>query len=307
MKSNLVVNLMQMQDSDGCFVSRATGPGWTQLDRNGFTTAMVLRALRDLPTTGDIERLRSASLDFIGRCRSPDMPSAFGFWPANGRPNWAPHLSPDCDDTAVMIIELIRYGRLTRKDGLRTVCLVLIPHRVCSGAEKQKPSLVTPGAFPTWLDRSGKPNVVDCCVNANVAALMALVGATHLPGFDEAVSTIVNGIEWAGENPVRQQALTPFYPSIHSLHEAVAHAVACGAISLRSAYDRLLKLVGYRSPKAPSRFCCSAYGGVEWHCDALELVDALPPQSPLRANNRTLAFTDSEQQENVPVRFFVRS
>lgn len=285
MRSALVAKLLRMQDPHGCFPSQVTGPEWTQPDRNGFTTALVLRALRDLPPRGEIERLRSAALDFIGRCRSPEMPSAFGFWPADGRPDWAPRLPADSDDTAIMTVELIRAGRLTRKEGLRTVCLVLLRHRLKLRRSEQLPPWVTPGAFLTWLDRTGRPNVVDCCVNANVAALMALVGATHLPGFEKAVSTIVNGTEWAGENPVRQQALTPFYPSLESLQEAVAHAVECGATSLRPARNRLQALLP--STQRPAECCCSAYGGTEWQCAALEEAQALRP--PTHSPNRAAA------------------
>lgn len=281
MTSGSIANLVSMQEPDGCFPSEVRRLGRTLTDRNGFTTAMVLRMLRGVSNETAIDRVRSGALNFVEKCRSTQIPWAFGFWPENMRPSWAPQLPADIDDTAIMTIELLRHGRLSRRGGLRTVCSVLIPNRIARLECQSKPPWVIPGAFPTWIGQQGKPNVVDCCVNANAAALMALVGATHLPGFQEANSTILSGIQWAGRNPVRQRAITPFYPSIYDLQDAVEHAVECGAKPLYSALDQLRQFIGTRGTEIPSGCCCSAYGATVWRCRGLEEARALRAQRML--------------------------
>jgi hypothetical protein len=270
------VDLARLQEPDGCFPADVSGAGWARPDRNGFTTAMVLRALRDVPSDEHLARLRASAVALIERCRFRPVPGAFGFWPEARRPVWAPRLPADLDDTAIMTIELIRYGRLTRRDGLRTVCSVLIPNRVREHVKVIRPPWIAPGAFLTWVAEAGAKNVIDCCVNANAAALMALVGAEHLPGYEGAVSTIMQGIAWAGNDPRRQQAITPFYPSLHALEEAVAHAIACGATALSPALPLLRELTEGRPP--PAECCTSAYGAVAWRCRALEAARTLRDQ-----------------------------
>jgi hypothetical protein len=244
-----------------------------ETDRNGFTTALVLRALRDVPAGPVVDRLRSAALDFVERCRSPDRPGAFAFWPDGRRPVWAPHVPADVDDTAVMTVELIRHKKLRRRDGQRTVCHVLLANRVTADSRALLPPWIVPGAFYTWIGGNGRPNVVDCCVNANAAALMAVAGTTHLPGYREAIDTVLNGIEWAGADARRQQSITPFYPSLHELCDAVEHAVECGVQPLRPALQQLRDMDA--DSDASAGFCCSAYGGTVWHCAGLEEARSL--------------------------------
>lgn len=281
MTSGPITDLVCMQDTDGCFPSEVAGPDWTHTDRNGFTTAMVLRALRDLPNESAIERVRSTALDFVERCRSRQTPWAFGFWPEHMRPAWSPRLPADIDDTAIITIELMRHGRLSRRNGLRTVCSVLIPNRIIIREGQLHPPWVMSGAFPTWIGQQDKPNIVDCCINANAAALMALVGGTHLPGYQEAVSTILNGIAWAGHDPIRHRTLTPFYPSIHELLDSVEHAVECGAKPLSSALNQLRFVIGDRGREVPPECCSSSYGATVWRCRALEEARLLRAQRVL--------------------------
>jgi hypothetical protein len=281
MTSGPITNLVRMQDTDGCFPSEVVGPDWTYTDRNGFTTAMVLRALRDLSNESAIERVRSTALDFVERCRSTQTPCAFGFWPEDMRPVWSPRLPADIDDTAIITIELLRHGRLSRREGLRTVCSVFVHNRIIIRDGQSNPPWVMSGAFPTWIGQKDKPNIVDCCVNANATALMALVGGTHLPGYQEAVSTILNGIAWAGHDPIRHRTLTPFYPSIHELQDAVENAVECGVKPLSSALNQLRKVIGDRDSDVPPGCCSSAYGATVWRCRGLEEARLLRAQQML--------------------------
>src|SRR5262245_1157470 len=100
-----------MQEPDGSFPSDVTAPSGTFTDRNGFTAARVLRALRGLPHEPALDRLRARTLDFLERCCSSTIPGAFGFWPADARPAWAELVPADIDDTAIITVELLRHQR----------------------------------------------------------------------------------------------------------------------------------------------------------------------------------------------------
>lgn len=273
MNPAVLVEIANLQDPDGCFPSQVRGREGLRPDRNGFATALVLRNLRHLPDEPLLARVRSAALSFLEGCRSSQRAGAFGFWPEALRPAWAPHLPADLDDTALMTLEFLRAGRISRRDGLRAVLTVLVPHRFSARAGEIYPPWVTPGAFLTWVGEPGRRNAIDCCVNANAAALMAQVGGAGLHGYGAAVSTITQGVAWAGERPYRQQAITPFYPSIHALHEAVEHAVECGVVDLHPALARLQELAASAPPARGC--CCSAYGATVWSCPALDAAKAL--------------------------------
>jgi hypothetical protein len=132
----------------------------------------------------------------------------------------------------------------------------------------QRPPWIVPGAFLSWVAPSSDANIVDCCVNANVLALMALIGAKHLPGYQPGAETTLRGLDWAGDDQARLGTLTPFYPSPIELLEALRHAVECGATELRPAADRLGQMQSRWS--SDEGCCCSAYGKTEvWRCDAL--------------------------------------
>jgi hypothetical protein len=265
MTAAVVSELDRLQDADGCFPCTVTGPGSSWPDRNGFVTALVVRALRDVEGAG---RIRSRALGFVEQCRSADTPGAFGFWPQGERPSWAPRLPADVDDTAIMTLELLRYGRISRMDALRTVCRVLLPQR-SFGRAGIRPPWIAPGAFHTWISEADRPNPVDACVNANVVALMAALDVRHLPGYAAAVGTVVNGVAWAGRDPVRHHAITPFYPRPYALREAVEHAVECGARALQPLLARPSRRPG--PPSGPQPVCCAAYGHTYWWCPALYL------------------------------------
>jgi hypothetical protein len=275
--TTVLAALGRLQDDDGCFPSSIRHrDGRTTPDRNGFVTALVLRSLRHAPRSSDWWSLTARALTWLERCRSSSLAGAFCFWPEAARPSWAAAVPPDADDTAVTTTELLRHGRLGRAVALRTVCRVLVPHRVEGVDRGGRPPWVAPGSFLTWLAQAtpGAPHVanpVDCCVNTNVAALLAFLDATHLPGYDAAVATVRQGLEWAGEHPVRLSALTPFYPDPRSLAEALEHAVECGTEPLREAWQHASTLSPPRTTEPPGCFR-SAYGGTVWYATALDLA-----------------------------------
>jgi hypothetical protein len=276
--------LRALQDADGCFPSWVVLAGGREPDHNGYVTAIVLRTLRHQPGSADLAAIVEPALDWIAGCGSPRLPGAFAFWPEHARPRWAAGVPADVDDTAVILAELLRHGRVTRADALHSVCTVLLPCRLAGGGGTVLPPWVTLGSFLTWVVADARPgarrtpNPIDACVNANVVALLVLLDATHLPGYDAAVRTVRRGVDWAGADPRRLSALTPFYPAPRSLAEAVAHAVECGAEDLRPAADRLAAL-----PAAvldvDGGSCRSAYGRTTWQAPALDVARALAAQN----------------------------
>lgn len=281
-----LVELGALQHPDGGFASIVTSPRGRGVDLNGFVAAMVLRWLRHLPNTPEWTEIRHRALDWLWTCRSTHVPGAFVFWPDEARPSWARMVPADVDDTAIMLVELLRHDRLDRAAVLRSVCNAIVPCRVGSTDVVMLPPWVVPGSFFTWIaaaapdPTSRKPatNVVDCCVNANVVALMSQLEAEHLPGYDAAVQTVQNGLQWAGEDGRRLASLTPFYPSPRSLADAVEHAIECGADALR---EGLRRLTGVPPDvlDANAGACRSAYGGTIWHAPAIDLARAIARSS----------------------------
>jgi hypothetical protein len=270
--------LAALQRPDGGFESVVTSRQGRTADCNGFTAAIVLRTIRHVSSDAVLTGLRQRALGFLVSCASVEVPGAFSFWPAGQRPAWAALVPADVDDTALMLTELLRAGWITRAEALKRICYGLLPHRVAHGEAGEAPSWIAPGSFYTWIvpgSRGGAPNIVDCCVNANVVALMALIEAPHLPGYAAAIQTIRDAISWAAGDPRRLSAVTPFYQSVSSLSEAIAHAVECGAAPLAGLAGELTAAAEEADAGAGAGCCRSAYGSTEWHCEAIHEARAL--------------------------------
>jgi hypothetical protein len=280
MTATSLAELRALQDPDGCFPSWiVSADGSRAPDRNGYVTAMVLRTLRHRPEVGDWKVIIDRAVGWIEACRAPQMPTAFAFWPEQTRPAWAAGIPPDVDDTAVMLTELLRHDRIGRMAALRSAWTVLERCRL-PDTLAILPPWITAGSYLTWVvtergpGTRTSPNPVDACVNANVVALLSSLDATHLPGYDAAIRTVVRGLDWAGEDPRRLSALTPFYPAPRSLADAVAHAVECGAEQLRDARERLAALPG-AVLDAEGGSCRIAYGDAHWQAPAIDLARVL--------------------------------
>jgi hypothetical protein len=275
MKS-LLTNVASYQAANGAFVSWIVQRNGEIEDCNGFATALVLRALRQRGDISEREPLCQAALDFLESCESPDQVGAFGFWPVQQRPIWAQRVPSDVDDTAVINLELAQYGRRTL-DEVRAVVYGLLMAHLVQNERCPGPPWLRPLVFPTWIGKGGKAaNPVDCCVNANVVALMACTGLTHLPGYSEACCMIADAIAWAGDSPLRIRSLTPYYPRPTEFLYALDHAIACGAVELQAPRDQLAKVcAGATVDRLDSEAICSnAYGGPIWRCPALSLIRA---------------------------------
>jgi hypothetical protein len=276
MSAERLERLAASQRADGAFASIVLMRERREDDANGFATACVLRALRGVEAPA-LAPVRRRALDFLAACESPDMPGAYAFWPVHARPAWAAKVPPDVDDTALMLVELLRHGRIARDAALRALCTTVLPCRVRPGECERLPPWVVAGCFGTWMapaPQERRMPVVDACANANVAALMALVDATHLPGHAEACEAIGRALDWAGTDRARLASITPFYPSIASLAESLAHAVECGAIALASAARRA-RAIAQEAAGEDAGCCASAYGDVVWRCPALEEARAI--------------------------------
>ncbi|HSN19253.1 MAG TPA: hypothetical protein VLS49_01160 [Usitatibacter sp.] len=278
MMSARIERLAALQRPCGGFESVVATRTSRDLDVNGFTTAWVLTVLDPVVADPALASVKSRALDFLEGCAWSSPKGAYGFWPERSRPAWAAKLPPDVDDSALMLAQLHRNGRMSREAALHALCTAILPCRVPPGECIARPPWVVPGCFETWIVPRGgvrpRVQVVDACVNANVAALMAQLGAPHLPGFREACTAIDRGLAWAGDERARLASLTPFYPSRRGFAEALERAVERGASALAPAARRVAALA-FESDDDAAACCCSAYGHAVWRCPALEEARAI--------------------------------
>jgi hypothetical protein len=281
----LARQLRAEQDSGGGFACTITHrDGRVELDHNGFATALVLRELRLHPAHPALDEVTGPALGLLERCADPSMRGAYGFWPVDERPGWARGVPADCDDTAVLSLELLRAGRRSLAATRDAVFDVLVSSLV-TDVPTLGPSWIRPLTFPTWLDPDfgGRANIVDCAVNANVLALMAVCELRDLPGYIEAASMIDAAIaEVTHADPRRRAAhmwsLAPYYPDPRVFDVMLEHAIACGVQELRFARRRLHALLAEaRLPPAPLTLCANAYSEPVWHCPAFDLIIRLRP------------------------------
>lgn len=230
-------------------------------DETGFVTALGLRALR---AAGSSAAMRGRMLDFLERCQVGAPAGAFAFWPEARRPAWARRIPADADDTAVCLTELHLAGRVTRAEAIRRAVRLLLPNRVRRDGTP-RPAWIPAGAFLTWLTpEPGGPNIVDCAANANILALLAVLGMRDPPGRRDAVRLILDGLAWAGSAAGRLRALTPYYPDPAEFRLAVEHAVARGCPELAPAAAQLRRLTGCAVPGPDATICSDAYTAKGW-------------------------------------------
>jgi hypothetical protein len=274
MDSSLVVGLSQQQTAAGGFGSTIDFLDRREEDCNGFATALVLRALRRVPGSDQLDGMKQRALDFLESCASPSIPGAFGFWPPDKRPAWGQRLSEDLDDTAIIALELALHGRKSRTEVQELVYQLLVPTLLID-IDSRLPTWIQSLVFPTWLTAGPKSgNPVDCCVNTNILALMSWCGLAHLPGYAEACTMVCSGLAWANHDLHRLRSLTPYYPNPIEFYEAVRHAITCGVVELEPAAKCLQGLLSTHvfSPTLRNVLCSNAYAAPFWRCPALELV-----------------------------------
>jgi hypothetical protein len=269
----LIDHLFALQADDGSFPGTIQMPTGRRVpDRNCFVTALVLRALSRATLPPERGSAVERALDFLVRSGSSERPGAWGFWPRGEglRPDWIPEPPLDCDDTAIVALELVRWGRTPPPDAIELAIRVLLPQRL-GAVDWPAPPWFGEGVFVTWMEDDGRPQVIDCAVNANVAALFAYLGLKRLPGYLEACGLIERALAWAGGSAIRARTLAPFYPAPCELVGAIEHAVACGADELGRALEQARRAPWAAAvPDAP--LCSSMYGACRWTSDAVAIA-----------------------------------
>src|SRR5215469_3361753 len=148
----LLGELLAEQSPEGAFLSIVHCMSNNYPDWNTFTTAQVLRALHDTPISTEVPGIKEAverAINYLVLSESPERPGHFGFWPAQGCPSWMPSsLTEDADDTAIVTLELAKYGHIDIQMLRRVVFKVLMPHRLLS-IEQPAPPWLRPGVFLT--------------------------------------------------------------------------------------------------------------------------------------------------------------
>jgi len=235
-------------------------------DRNGFVTALGVRALRrcGLPVP-------AALLDALERCRSAH--GGFRFWPQDARPEWAPDLPDDADDTAIMLLELLHAGRVSRAEARRVACLTIARRRV-AGFPLLRPPWLRPGVFATWSRDGVRRDLVDCTATANALALFAALDLAHLPGVPDAERMLADAVRWAGDDELRAASLSPFYPDPAEFVLALDHAAECGARGMQALHRRASATAWggdahARSARRDHAVCGSPYGVAVWRSPEL--------------------------------------
>ena len=257
---------------EGFLPSTVSMRGAALPDRNGFVTALAVRALR-------LRRqpIPPAMLDALERCRSPT--GGFRFWPVDARPDWAPPLPDDADDTAIMTLELFHAGRIAREEARRIACLTIGRHRVGSFGTRWS-GWRRAGVFATWHRPGSGIDLVDCTVTTNVLALFATLDLWRLPGVREAVAMLADAVDWARGSGLRAQSLSPFYPEPAEFMLALRHAVTAGATALAPIYSAAAR-TGWGCDVDTGRdghaVCSSPYGFAIWRSAELAVCRGYAP------------------------------
>ncbi|QWP76948.1 hypothetical protein J5226_00630 [Lysobacter sp. K5869] len=264
-------------------------------DRNGFVTALGVRALRrrGLPVP-------AALLDALERCCSAR--GGFRFWPQDARPEWAPDLPDDADDTAIMLLELVRAGRVGREEARRVACLTIARRRV-AGFPLLRPPWLRPGVFATWSREGIRRDLVDCTATANALALFAALDLSHLPGVREAGEMLAAAVEWAGDDDLRAASLSPFYPDPAEFALALDHAAECGARGMQALHRRASATAWgcdaeQRSTRRDHAVCGSPYGVAVWRSPELARLREWA-QEAMRASRHRRMREQSELDEQL--------
>ncbi|MET9023687.1 hypothetical protein ABZV93_27310 [Actinopolymorpha sp. NPDC004070] len=232
-------------------------------DSNGFVTALAVREVRRAGKT-----VPEAWLDLLETCRRPN--GSYGFWPYGATPAWAPELPADSDDTAVMLLELERAGRVSRTEARSVACHTVGAHRLRRVLAPGPPWL-RQGMFTTWHRRGAGHDIdlVDLTAATNVLALLYSLGLQQIPGVEETLAGLTTGLEWAASSAARWQSLSPFYPEPDELARALDHATHCGVRGLTDGARTARQVCPRQSLDA---VCSMAYGPPTWHSSDLAAI-----------------------------------
>jgi hypothetical protein len=266
----MIAELAASQCASGAIRSFVHIDGRTFDDENGFVTGLVLRELSLRNAGEEAATLRDRAARFLLRCESFRAPGLFAFWPEHGYPPWTgdTRLYEDADDSAIAAMELVRAGVRSPEALVQTGRRISMRHRALDCRLLTEP-WQRPGTFVTWL-WPGMRNTIDCCVNANVVALLAAAEMRDAAGYAEAVAMINDAVAWAGHSPERLRAIVPYYPEPSELARAIEHAVRSGAHELEPAAGRLPTIAALQTCGDQTPVCSSMDGRVVWTAPALQ-------------------------------------
>jgi len=275
----ILQQVLENQQTNGAFKSIIKQNNQQCSDANACITVLVLRELLKKPGLVPTEVIDKA-LNFLKSCASVSNKGGYNFYPVQTSTQNILQLPDDADDTALITLMLLQTGQVSRQIVIKDTCVLLDKYRVVT-TDRFQPAWIKKGAFYTWMNAIGV-NVVDCCVNANIAALYAYAGLQHLRGYAEACTMITEAVRWAGRCNKRLLSLTPFYAAPQELYFVVEHAVAMGAVTLTHTLNMLEWIKPTKSIVDPARpIFCSAYGLVTWYCSLLQQLRYLPSEGTI--------------------------
>lgn len=277
----LIETIIPHQEHAGEFASTVSLPTGVLQDRNCFVTALVLRELSLLQnescwqTSPEMSEITRRACGFLIRSTYPFHENLYSFYPHRHKPFWLQTaLCADADDTAVIALELVRYG-CKPIDTLHYIFehyFDVYRARGVLGRHITK-AWHREGVFLTWLTSEDIPNPIDCCVNTNVVAVLAAHDMKHCDGYVQAVSMIHDAVMWAGQDLHRLREITPYYPCPLEFYYAVSHAVTCGAEELLSTRDALSFLLqAWQEHTFSPQICSSVDGKIFWQAEVLYII-----------------------------------
>ncbi|NEP26036.1 hypothetical protein [Moorena sp. SIO3I6] len=272
---NAIAGILAAQAPSGAFLSTVYLPDGPVPDENGFVTALVLHELTHLPQTPAVMAAQERALDFLARCELPTQPGAFSFYPPDGHPSWMPiPLNPDADDSALFAFALVRAGRKPKAFLEQVVREVLAKFRLFWISGTAKPWYQS-GVYFTWLNKLYYPNIIDVCVNVNIAVLLKAAGVGEALGITNIVQMVELGVAWAGTSSERALLLSPYYPHPMELLYAVERAVELGVEDFIACRETLRKLPWAQSDSCEGwsenrPICSSEDGRILWRSAVLQ-------------------------------------
>lgn len=281
--AELVAGICARQSPGGAFLSSVRTSYGEVEDRNCFVTGLVLRELAGVPDSPALAEARRRAFAFLLRSKYPVYRYCFGFYPAQFPPFWLrTALYPDADDTAVIALELVRAGHWPAEALPYIAENYLLKYRATGPLRHHLTHAWQPeGVFLTWFTTAPVANPIDCCVNANVVALLAWAGLQATPGYAAACAMLNTAAALAARQPHRAPEFTPYYPHPAEWYHALHHAVAAGAHELGpalAAVRGLPQLAGAGAAPglpAPAPLCSDAGGTIRWTADVLTLARRL--------------------------------
>jgi hypothetical protein len=219
----------------------------------------------------------------------------FFFWPEEEHPFWmgGQRLREDADDSSIISMLLVRH-QLEGNEYLANLARnVLEQHRYFS-SQSLPGTWQMSGTFLTWLHFMEQPNPVDCCVNANILALLAFCGLKSLPGYSETCRMLNRVIPGTDGSMKALASLSPYYPHPIELFFALRHAVSLGA-DVEKAFlfisgQPWLQDLLYRGMDDNLPVCSHQDGSIYWTSGILQTIRSFETSKERR---RTLYYVKS--------------